>query len=303
MKTIYLLKKIFLGTFALFHFIANAQFHKTYKGAYHNGYITYSYLENKDGKHIYNGPFTYNETLNKKTKITIKGNFINNKRNGLWTKTLELPYKTEKYIAYYKNGYYTGKASLNSFDKKGNLKSSFEIDFGKNNNLKQLKYQSKKEKLAFEILLDENSNIKTLHAQYKKEKSTLTYNNSLLENEVYQDLTKGTFYSKKNYIDFNKKIKYDSKTKHHIYNNTHYKLVYIYINPFSLCSHKKFERLNWIDYLDIFTSDYFPFKEVLFFEIERNIIVPERPSILKYIKLDNDAFFIPKNQYKPIAKN
>lgn len=108
----------------------NGQNIKTYSGIYdlenqqEQGNAIYKYYENEKNERIYHGNFEYKRTANitewtKETfgcvncilKITIKGEFVNNLKNGLWI--FEKSYGKYKATVYanYNNGYLNGECS------------------------------------------------------------------------------------------------------------------------------------------------------------------------------------------------
>jgi len=110
---------IFIGF--IFYCSSNAQNIKTYSGNYDGtnttGKATYMYYENAQEERIYQGSFNYSALVNN-VKVSVTGNFKEDKRNGLWQTTVNLLKPagtrvgmTETAIINYSDGKLNGKAT------------------------------------------------------------------------------------------------------------------------------------------------------------------------------------------------
>lgn len=104
----FILVTLFISNFSI------GQTLKTFNGKYDNGNAIYQYYENADYERIMQGNFTYSEN-----KFQITGQFLNNKRNGIWksTNTYKMGWNstsdivTETCIANYLEGKLNGQCT------------------------------------------------------------------------------------------------------------------------------------------------------------------------------------------------
>jgi len=85
------MKKIIILLSLISSLNINSQDLKIYEGSYEDnfngygkGFVNYEYYENKNYERIYEGELNYESNYLDKKNVFIKGNFVNNKKNGQW---------------------------------------------------------------------------------------------------------------------------------------------------------------------------------------------------------------------------
>ena len=186
------MKKISLIIFLISTINISSQEIKTYTGKYEHGKAIYEYYEDENYERIYHGEFTYDKLPEyaSNQKINIKGQFINNIKEGIWyyssnkneyNITIQGNYKSNL-----RNGIWTFRKS-----KPDNIQNTYFLEFKNDTiinkfNLKGIKGQ-----------FDEVGNyIGKWYIENSGKEMIIEFNNHALTKLIYREKSTGKIYSK-----------------------------------------------------------------------------------------------------------
>lgn len=289
---------IFLLALLNIHFSAESQSLKTYSGNFSGGTATYQYYENEKFERIFHGSFLF-----KFPDYTIKGQYKNNLKDGIWTSEHDTPYEFTKLTGTFINGKleenwsYLGYVKNNK-TKKLNLCKEVNVTFLHNNftgkySLKQSEFIRYDETSKIIIdgyfnndgLMDSTWTVKYTKDHYDYE-TFLKYKSGILHNSFSRNLSNGEFEERFDSLNFVTLFQHNYDTLKNIskVNDNYYS--------------KKIHRDSSV----IRTTDQFEFDEPISFNIhDRGSLLSSRTeafdliiNYLFYDFFDNSLFILTK---------